>query len=329
MKNRRAFIKQSVALGTITALGTPPTTQARNIKKKSTFGKSELPSVISTWNTQKAAQEAIRTLQNGGSALDAVENGVKIEEANPDNQTVGYGGLPDRDGIVTLDACIMDAKGNAGSVTYLQDIKHPISVARKVMEDTPHVMLSGEGAYQFALEKGFQKENLLTEKSKKAWEKWLVEKEYKPIPNIERHDTIGMLAVDQNGVMAGACTTSGMAYKMHGRVGDSPIIGAGLFVDGSIGGAVATGLGELVMKTLGAFLIVELMRQGADPQTACEEAVKRIADKYGTGPDAQVGYIALRPDGSYGAFSMLKGFNYALGNLQEVSLYDAEPFVKK
>lgn len=329
MKNRRAFIKQSVALGTITALGTPPTTQARNIKKKSTFGKSELPSVISTWNTQKAAQEAIRTLQNGGSALDAVENGVKIEEANPDNQTVGYGGLPDRDGIVTLDACIMDAKGNAGSVTYLQDIKHPISVARKVMEDTPHVMLSGEGAYQFALEKGFQKENLLTEKSQKAWEKWLVEKEYKPIPNIERHDTIGMLAVDQNGVMAGACTTSGMAYKMHGRVGDSPIIGAGLFVDGSIGGAVATGLGELVMKTLGAFLIVELMRQGADPQTACEEAVKRIADKYGTGPDAQVGYIALRPDGSYGAFSMLKGFNYALGNLQEVSLYDAEPFVKK
>lgn len=329
MKNRRAFIKQSVALGAITALGTPPTTQARNIKKKSTFGKSELPSVISTWNTQKAAQEAIRTLQNGGSALDAVENGVKIEEANPDNQTVGYGGLPDRDGIVTLDACIMDAKGNAGSVTYLQDIKHPISVARKVMEDTPHVMLSGEGAYQFALEKGFQKENLLTEKSKKAWEKWLVEKEYKPIPNIERHDTIGMLAVDQNGVMAGACTTSGMAYKMHGRVGDSPIIGAGLFVDGSIGGAVATGLGELVMKTLGAFLIVELMRQGADPQTACEEAVKRIADKYGTGPDAQVGYIALRPDGSYGAFSMLKGFNYALGNLQEVSLYDAEPFVKK
>lgn len=329
MKNRRAFIKQSVALGTITALGTPPTTQARNIKKKNTFGKSELPLVISTWNTQTAAQEAIRTLQNGGSALDAVENGVKIEEANPDNQTVGYGGLPDRDGIVTLDACIMDAKGNAGSVTYLQDIKHPISVARKVMEDTPHVMLSGEGAYQFALEKGFQKENLLTEKSKKAWEKWLVEKEYKPIPNIERHDTIGMLAVDQNGVMAGACTTSGMAYKMHGRVGDSPIIGAGLFVDGSIGGAVATGLGELVMKTLGAFLIVELMRQGADPQTACEEAVKRIADKYGTGPDAQVGYIALRPDGSYGAFSMLKGFNYALGNLQEVSLYDAEPFVKK
>lgn len=329
MKNRRAFIKQSAALGTITALGVTPSIHAGNMEKKNTFGKSELPLVISTWNTQTAAQEAIRTLQNGGSALDAVENGVKIEEANPDNQTVGYGGLPDRDGIVTLDACIMDAKGNAGSVTYLQDIKHPISVARKVMEDTPHVMLSGEGAYQFALEKGFQKENLLTEKSQKAWEKWLVEKEYKPIPNIERHDTIGMLAVDQNGVMAGACTTSGMAYKMHGRVGDSPIIGAGLFVDGSIGGAVATGLGELVMKTLGAFLIVELMRQGADPQTACEEAVKRIADQYGTGPDAQVGYIALRPDGSYGAFSMLKGFNYALGNLQEVNLYDAEPFVKK
>ncbi len=329
MKNRRAFIKQTAAFGTLSALGVPSTIKALNMEKNYTFGKSDRPLVISTWNTQAAAQEAINTFQKGGSPLDAVENGVKIEEANPDNQTVGYGGLPDRDGIVTLDACIMDAKGNAGSVTYLQDIKHPISVARKVMEDTPHVMLSGEGAYQFALEKGFQKEKLLTEKSKKAWEKWLVEKEYKPIPNIERHDTIGMLAVDSDGVMAGACTTSGMAYKMHGRVGDSPIIGAGLFVDGEIGGAVATGLGELVMKTLGAFLIVELMRQGADPQTACEEAVKRIADKFGTGPDAQVGYIALQPDGTYGAFSMLKGFNYALGNQQKVSVYDAAAYVNK
>ena len=236
MKNRRTFIKQSAALGTFSALGIPSSVKAGSEKLKDTFGKNELPIVISTWNTQTAAQEAIHTLQKGGSALDAVESGVKIEEANPDNQTVGYGGLPDRDGIVTLDACIMDAKGNAGSVTYLQDIKHPISVARKVMEDTPHVMLSGEGAYQFALAKGFQKENLLTDKSKKAWENWLVEKEYKPIPNIERHDTISMLAVDHNGVMAGACTTSGMAYKMHGRVGDSPIIGAGLFVDGEIGG---------------------------------------------------------------------------------------------
>lgn len=329
MTNRRAFIKQTAALGTLSALGVPPSVKALSMNKNNTFGKNEPPLVIATWNTQTATQEAIRTLRKGGSALDAVENGVKIEEANPDNQTVGYGGLPDRDGIVTLDACIMDAKGNAGSVTYLQDIKHPISVARKVMEDTPHVMLSGEGAYQFALEKGFQKENLLSEKSKTAWEKWLVEKEYKPIPNIERHDTIGMLAVDQNGVLAGACTTSGMAYKMHGRVGDSPIIGAGLFVDGEIGGAVATGLGELVMKTLGAFLIVELMRQGADPQSACEEAVKRIADKFGTGPDAQVGYIALRPDGAYGAFSMLKGFNYALGSSQKVSLNDAKAYVNQ
>ena len=188
-------------------------------------------------------------LEKGGSAkLDAVEQGCRIEEANENGQSVGKGGLPDRDGNVTLDACIMNEKGDYGAVLGVKNIKHVISVARKVMEDTPHVMLVGEGAESFAVSKGFERENLLTEKSKKAWEKWKIKSEYKPIINIENHDTIGMLAIDKNGDISGACTTSGLAYKMAGRVGDSPIIGGGLFVDNEIGGASATGLGRRGFK---------------------------------------------------------------------------------
>ena len=188
------------------------------------------PVVISTWNHGLPANEsAWKLLANGGSALDAVEVGVKTAEANPDVQTVGLGGFPDREGKVTLDACIMDQNNNCGAVAFLQHIKHPISVARKVMEETPHVMLVGEGALQFALAQGFKKEELLTEKSKKAYEEWLVNSNYKPIINIENHDTISMLALDENGNLSGACTTSGASWKMHGRVGDSPIIGAGFF----------------------------------------------------------------------------------------------------
>src|SRR5699024_6667253 len=191
--------------------------------------------------------------------------------SDPDERSVGYGGRPDRDGKVTLDACIMDENANIGSVAALEHIKHPISVARAVMEKTPHVMLVGEGALEFALANGFKKENLLTEKSKKEWEEWLKTSEYKPVVNIENHDTIGMLALDASGNLSGACTTSGMAYKMHGRVGDSPIIGAGLFVDNEVGAATSTGDGEEVIRTVGSHLVVELMRQGNSPQEACEE----------------------------------------------------------
>jgi N4-(beta-N-acetylglucosaminyl)-L-asparaginase len=329
MKSRRLLLKGAAVAVSGVALGLTGCKKYVQSKKQNPHASLGLPKVIATWNTDLAAQTAFDTLQNGGSVIDAVENGVKIEEANPNNQSVGFGGLPDREGNVTLDACIMDAFGNAGSVTFLEHIMHPISVARKVMEDTPHVMLSGSGALKFALENGFEKINLLTPESEKVWKDWLIEKNYSPKPNIERHDTIGMLAVDANGIIGGACTTSGLAFKMNGRVGDSPIIGAGLYVDGEIGGAVATGLGELIMKTMGAFLIVELMRQGASPQEACEEAVHRIAKKYGTGEDAQVGYIALTPDGNHGAFSMLNGFNYALSSVGQTTIYDAEPLVKK
>jgi N4-(beta-N-acetylglucosaminyl)-L-asparaginase len=273
--------------------------------------KSVKPLVIATWRTDLAVETAAKVLEKGGLALDAVEQGCRIEEANEKGQSVGKGGLPDRDGDVTLDACIMDEKGNYGAVLGVKNIKHVISVARKVMEDTPHVMLVGDGAEKFAVSKGFDREDLLTEASKKAWEEWKVTSEYKPIINIENHDTIGMLAIDKMGNISGACTTSGLAYKLPGRVGDSPIIGGGLFVDNEIGGASATGLGEEVLKTVGSFLIVELMRQGKSPQEACEEAIGRIVNKPGKDfKDFQVGYIAVNKQGETGAYSIHEFFSY-------------------
>ncbi|GIT66021.1 MAG: asparaginase [Candidatus Neomarinimicrobiota bacterium] len=222
------------------------------------------PIVISTWSHGMPANEvSMKILKKNGSALDAVEAGVQVTEADAENQSVGLGGRPDREGNVTLDACIMDSDGNAGAVAFLQNIKHPISVARKVMEKTDHVMLAGKGALKFALENGFKKENLLTEKSKKGWLEWKKNNNIKDSwgPN-DDHDPITSLAQDNEGNLSGACTTSGLAYKLHGRVGDSPIIGAGMYVDNEVGVAGATGVGELVIKTCGSFLIVELMRHG-------------------------------------------------------------------
>ncbi len=286
------------------------------------------PLVISTWNHGLPANEAAwKILSTGGSALDAVEKGVMVAEADPEETSVGYGGFPDREGNVTLDACIMDSHNNAGSVACLKNIKHPISVARLVMEKTPHVMLVGDGAKQFALSQGFTEENLLTEKSKKAYEEWLKTSQYKPIINIENHDTISMLALDESGNLSGACTTSGMAWKMAGRVGDSPIIGAGLFLDNEVGAAAATGLGEAVIRTAGSAMVVELMRHGKTPQEACEIVTKRIYDLYKNSSDLehlQVGFIALNKRGEIGAFCVRKGFNYALQSKnQENKLIDA------
>ena len=232
-----------------------------------------------------------------------------MPEADPNVITVGKGGIPDASGKVTLDACIMNKEGNYGAVVCMQNIIHPISVARKVMEDTPHVILAGMGAEQFAVTVGFKREDLLTEASKKAWEEWKVKSEYKPIINIENHDTIGMLAIDKKGDISGGCTTSGLAYKMAGRVGDSPIIGSGLFIDNEIGGATATGLGEEVLKTVGSFLIVELMRQGRTPQEACEEAIGRIIKKSPNYEDFQVGYIAVNKAGETGMYSIHEHFS--------------------
>lgn len=310
---RRNFIK-NVALSTtgIAVASTLTNCEDSDSKDKKTVNaiKGSLPLAIATWHVKEATAKAMDVLQAGGSALDAVEQGCMIEEANEKGQSVGKGGLPDRDGNVTLDACIMDKNGNCGAVVYLQNITHAVSVARKVMEDTPHVMLAGEGAKQFALSHGFEAEDLLTEASRKAWEKWKVEAEYKPIINIENHDTIGMLAIDKNGDISGACTTSGLAYKMGGRVGDSPIIGSGLFVDNEIGAAVATGLGEEVVKTVGSFLVVELMRQGKSPQEACEEAIGRIVNKPNSDyKNFQVGYIAVNKQGDTGCYSIHQYFS--------------------
>ena len=287
---------------------------AKTLRGYDVTAKDTLPVVIATWGPNvKATAAAWEVLSKGGRALDAVEAGVRVPEADPEDTSVGYGGLPDRDGCVTLDACIMDEFGNAGSVSFLQHIMHPISVARRLMEKTPHVMLTGEGALQFALSEGFIKENLLTAHARQAWEEWKIKSEYKPKINVERHDTIGMVALDVQHRIAGACTTSGMAFKMHGRVGDSPIIGAGMFADNEVGGAASTGLGELVLRTLGSFLVVEEMRRGAHPQKAVETAVKRIARKYPElTKDAQVGFIALDKKGRHGAFGIHTGFNYVV-----------------
>lgn len=271
------------------------------------------PIVLSTWNFGLQANEAAwKILSGGGKALDAVEAGARIPEGDPSETSVGLGGLPDRDGHVTLDACIMDEMGRCGSVAALKHIVHPVSVARMVMEKTPHVMLVGEGALKFALENGFKKEKLLTKGSEKAWKEWSKKSEYKPIVNIENHDTIGIIALDSNGNLSGACTTSGMAYKMSGRVGDSPIIGAGLYVDNEIGAATATGVGEEVMKIVGCHLVVELMRQGNSPEQACKLAVERILKKNPLkAKEVQVGFLALNKNGDYGAYCLQKGFNYA------------------
>ena len=327
---RRKFLQQSAIAG-IGITITP------SILKANLAGNPEIvkeknggPLVISTWEHGLAANEtAWKVLSENGRALDAVEQGVRVTESDPECMSVGYGGLPDRDGVVSLDACIMDETGNCGSVSFLQNIKNPISVARLVMEKTPHVMLSGDGAFKFAVEQGFKKENLLTEKAKKAWEKWKNESKYEPVINIENHDTIGMIAIDKSGNISGACTTSGLAYKYHGRVGDSPIIGAGMFVDNEIGGAVATGTGELVMKTLGTFLVVELMRNGMTPQQACIEAVKRIAEKVPDYQKHQVGYLAVNKAGAIGAYCIRKGFNYALYQGDINKLIDSEFYLQQ
>lgn len=312
---RRNFIKKASVTGlgialTSSAMACSENKKSEKKNSETVTSKIQLPLVIATWNVPNATAKAWEVLQNNHTALDAVEQGCRVEEADVKNQSVGKGGLPDREGNVTLDACVMDKDGNCGSVVYLQHITHAVSVARKVMEDTPHVMLAGKGAEQFALSLGLKKENLLTEASKKAWEKWKVKSEYKPIINIENHDTIGMLAIDKQGDISGACTTSGLAYKMAGRVGDSPIIGSGLFIDNEVGGCTATGLGEEVVKTVGSFLVVELMRQGMHPQKACEEAIKRIVSKPNSNfRNFQVGYIAANKKGETGSYAIHKGFS--------------------
>jgi len=306
------------------------------------------PIVISTWkHGVKANEKAYEILKGGGNSLDAVEQGVKVTEDDPGVLSVGYGGLPDNEGRVTLDAAIMDWEARIGSVIFLEHIKNPISVARLILEKTEHTILAGDGAYKFALMNGFKSGTLLTETSIRRYKEWkasedLKAREYhtedfelKPLTGDEKkslginddgsHDTIGMVAVDSARHVSASCTTSGTAWKLHGRVGDSPIIGAGLYVDGSVGGAVSTGRGEECIRACGSFLVVEMMRQGKTPQEACEIAAKRVIklnllSHHNRDSNYQIGFVALNLDGEYGAVSIREGFEYVLykGNKNEL-----------
>jgi N4-(beta-N-acetylglucosaminyl)-L-asparaginase len=319
MTNRRKFLQ--TATGAVLASACQPATPS----EKSSQAPGNVPLVISTWNHGLAANAAAwAILQKGGTALDAAEAGVRVSEADPLVDSVGYGGLPDRDGRVTLDACLMVGDGRCGAVAALEHIMHPISVARQVMEKTPHAMLVGEGALTFALANGFAKENLLTPKAEAAWREWLKTAQYAPRANAENHDTIGLLALAGPGQLAGACTTSGLAYKMHGRVGDSPIIGAGLFVDDEVGAATATGLGEAIIRVAGSHAIVEAMRAGHSPQAACRLVAQRLLQKNPNHPGLQVGFLAVDKTGRHGAIGLLKGFTYALHTAQGNQLFTAE-----
>lgn len=324
---RRSFIKISAAFGAFCSFLSPRSLfSATKVSGKA--GSGSVPVVISTWNHGISANKAaIGILSSGGRALDAVEAGVRVSEADPEVTSVGYGGLPDEEGKVTLDASIMGPHGNAGSVACVEGFMHPVSIARKVMEETEHVMLAGPGAEKFAAAKGFKREDLLTAKAREAWKKWKSEKERERFGGSvseEDHDTIGMLAIDGYGDIAAACTTSGMAFKLRGRVGDSPIVGAGMYCDNEVGAAAATGLGEAVIRTCGSFLVVELMKNGLSPRDACAEAVNRIVSREGGVPGFQVGYIALNKRGETGGFSIKSGFEYAVADRSGNRLIKAE-----
>ena len=337
MSSRRRFLHSSAA--GLAGLAAAPLA-AVALPAAPTAGK---PIVISTWDAGvNANRGAWKVIGPGGSALDAVEAGVMVTESEQ-GCCVGLGGRPDRDGHVTLDACIMDHQFNCGGVAGLERIKHPISVARRVMERTPHVLLVGEGAQQFAVAQGFALEPAkLSADAEKAYREWLKTSQYQPVINVENsgrrpvgpvgalnHDTIAMLAMDAQGRLSGSCTTSGMAFKMRGRVGDSPIIGSGLFVDPAVGAAAATGQGEDVIRIAGAHTVVELMRQGRSPQAACKEAIERIAAIKGAkAKDIQVAFIALNNKGEAGSYALQTGFNYAVSTTETPRLLDAEFLLK-
>lgn len=333
--NRRKFLH-------VSALTAPLLTAKKTFANN--FDATTKPIVISTWDSGMSVNAAAwEVLLIKGTALDAVEAGARHIE-NKIDCCVGLGGYPDRDGIVTLDSCIMDHKANCGAVAGLERIKHPVSVARKVMEKTPHVILVGAGAQQFAIENGFVLESVeLSDDAKKAYAEWLKKSEYRPVINIENkkqngpfapnffedgtanHDTMGLVAMDAKGNLSGAVTTSGMAFKLHGRVGDSPIIGAGLFVDNEIGAATSSGTGEEVIRICGTHLVVEFMRQGHSPELACKKAVERIVkrDKE-KAKTLQVGFLAVNKKGQYGAYAIQKGFVFSVKSDKENMIHPSK-----
>ena len=324
MNERRRFLQSGLMSAAALAL---PAGVAAGTRIAADTGKSPVaagrPRIVSTWDFGVGANQAAwRKLQAGGSALDAVEAGARWAEADLCNASVGHCGNPDRDGVLALDASIMDGDGRCGAVAAIEDIAHPVSVARTVMEKTPHVLLVGDGAQQFAVQQGFEKTRLITPEAEQRWREWLENADYTPRANSEldklpgnrqNHDTLGILALGTDGRLAGACTTSGMAWKIHGRVGDSPLIGAGLYVDNEVGAATATGVGEEMIRNAASFLVVELMRQGRSPLEACQEAIARVVRKRPVSSKGwQVAFLAMNKDGEAGGFGLYKGFVYAV-----------------
>lgn len=329
--DRRTFIGIPAAVAAAAYLS-PADAQTAALRSGT---KVKLPVVVSTWDSGVRANAAAWPVLAGkGSALDAVEAAGRAAELEQ-SCCVGLGANPDRDGTVTLDACIMNGNGDCGSVAYLERIKHPVSVARKVMEMTPHVLLAGRGAQQFAAANGFAIESgELSPEAEREWKKWLEKSNYKPEINIENkkvsqaapyrlsdgspnHDTMGTVAIDARGKLAGMVTTSGMAFKMHGRVGDSPIIGAGLFVDDEVGAATSSGVGEEVIRICGTHTVIEQMRMGRSPEQACREAIRRIVKRDpAKAKEFQVGFVAISRRGEVGAFAIQKGFSFSVTNAE-------------
>ncbi len=324
MTSRRKFLKNTILSSSLLLPGTLK--KGMDLFDTKNTVPSHKPLILSTWNHGHAANEkAWSVLQESGSILDAVEEGVQVTEADINSRSVGLNGYPDREGIVTLDASIMKGDGHCGSVCFVRRIKHPVTLARKVMEETPHVMLAGDGAQQFAVSQGMPLEDEeLHPEAEKKYEEWKKKSNYQPVINSENHDTIGMVGLDAGGNLTGACTTSGLAFKMHGRVGDSPIIGAGLYVDNEVGAATATGVGESIIKICGSFLVVELMRQGRTPQEACEETIQRLLSKTPYNEDLQAGFLAINKEGEFGAYAIQSGFTYAIHHEGGNSIKDSK-----
>jgi len=295
-------------MGATFSLAMAANTESADAKAEDRHRTKERPLIVSTWPFGKPSNErALKVFKAGGSPLDAVEKGINLAEDDLKNASVGAGGIPNAAGVVQLDACIMDGPTHkAGSVAALEGVAHAVSVARRVMEKTRHVMLVGAGARAFALEQGFREENLLTDEQKRKWEQWRAKQ-----PASKGHDTIALLALGLNGVIAGGCSTSGLGYKLPGRVGDSPIIGSGLYLDNDVGAAGATGIGENVMRFCGSFMVVEFMRSGMHPTEACAETIRRIMRKNPAGVDLAINFIALNKDGEYGAAGTGQGFEFA------------------
>ncbi len=313
--NRRTFLASSTAA----ALGTTLTGRAASSKPSTmpvTRSAAPKPLIVSTWPFGRAANDkAFATLQAGGNLLDAIVDGISVTEHDLANHSVGIAGTPNAEGVVSLDACIMDGPTHkCGSVAGVEGILPVIKLARAVMEKTRHVLLVGDGARKFALANGFENTPMPVPEELERWKAWKAKQAAAgpgSAPPLS-HDTIAMVMLGANGDLAGGCSTSGLAYKLPGRVGDSPIIGSGLYVDNDIGAAGATGIGENIMRFCGSFQVVEFMRQGAHPRDACAEVIHRIQKKHPAGVDLAINFLAIDKKGRFGGAGTSDGFVFAV-----------------